>query len=122
MQTRYQLISPISYIYYVSQEKRAEPFSFAKEKNDLTFFVMKKKIMLVSFGAGHSPAFGTWFIPYLNDSSVLSEARSVFWKKKRGQIEPLQCCSHVTGTGSGLLGGIPRVVVQISALTLKGPL
>ncbi len=29
---------------------------------------------------------------------------------------------HVTGTGSGLLGGIPRVVVQISALTLKGPL
>ncbi len=28
---------------------------------------------------------------------------------------------HVTGTGSGLLGGIPRVV-QISALTLKGPL
>jgi hypothetical protein len=28
----------------------------------------------------------------------------------------------VTGTGSGLLGGIPRVVVQISALTLKGPL
>ncbi len=28
---------------------------------------------------------------------------------------------HVTGTGSGLLGGIPRVVVQISALTLKGP-
>ncbi len=24
---------------------------------------------------------------------------------------------HVTGTGSGLLGGIPRVVVQISALT-----
>ena len=23
---------------------------------------------------------------------------------------------HVTGTGSGLLGGIPRVVVQISAL------
>jgi hypothetical protein len=29
---------------------------------------------------------------------------------------------HVTGTGLGLLGGIPRVVVQISALTLKGPL
>ncbi len=29
---------------------------------------------------------------------------------------------HVTGTESGLLGGIPRVVVQISALTLKGPL
>jgi hypothetical protein len=29
---------------------------------------------------------------------------------------------HVTGTGSGLLGGIPKVVVQISALTLKGPL
>ncbi len=29
---------------------------------------------------------------------------------------------HVAGTGSGLLGGIPRVVVQISALTLKGPL
>ncbi len=29
---------------------------------------------------------------------------------------------HVTGTGSGLLGGIPRVGVQISALTLKGPL
>jgi hypothetical protein len=29
---------------------------------------------------------------------------------------------HVTGTGSGLLGGIPRVVVQMSALTLKGPL
>ncbi len=29
---------------------------------------------------------------------------------------------HVTGTGSGLLGEIPRVVVQISALTLKGPL
>ena len=29
---------------------------------------------------------------------------------------------HVTGTGSGLLGGIPRVVVQISSLTLKGPL
>ncbi len=29
---------------------------------------------------------------------------------------------HMTGTGSGLLGGIPRVVVQISALTLKGPL
>ncbi len=29
---------------------------------------------------------------------------------------------HVTGTGSGLLGGIPRVVVQISALTLNGPL
>jgi hypothetical protein len=29
---------------------------------------------------------------------------------------------HVTGTGSGLLGGIPRVVVQISAVTLKGPL
>ncbi len=29
---------------------------------------------------------------------------------------------HVTGTGSGSLGGIPRVVVQISALTLKGPL
>ncbi len=28
----------------------------------------------------------------------------------------------MTGTGSGLLGGIPRVVVQISALTLKGPL
>jgi hypothetical protein len=28
---------------------------------------------------------------------------------------------HVTGTGSGMLGGIPRVVVQISALTLKGP-
>jgi hypothetical protein len=24
---------------------------------------------------------------------------------------------HVTGTGSGLFGGIPRVVVQISALT-----
>jgi hypothetical protein len=24
---------------------------------------------------------------------------------------------HVTGTGSGLLGEIPRVVVQISALT-----
>ncbi len=32
------------------------------------------------------------------------------------------CVQHVTGTGSGLLGGIPRVVVQISALTLKGPL
>jgi len=32
------------------------------------------------------------------------------------------CVRHVTGTGSGLLGGIPRVVVQISALTLKGPL
>jgi hypothetical protein len=49
---------------------------------------MKKKIMLVSFGAGHSPAFGTWFIPYLNDSSVLSEARLVpmeqfFFYKKR---------------------------------------
>ncbi len=29
---------------------------------------------------------------------------------------------HVTGTGSGLLGGILRVVVQMSALTLKGPL
>ncbi len=29
---------------------------------------------------------------------------------------------HVTGTGSGLLGGIPRVVVQMSALTQKGPL
>jgi hypothetical protein len=29
---------------------------------------------------------------------------------------------HVTGTGSGLLGGIPRVVVQMSALTLKVPL
>ncbi len=26
---------------------------------------------------------------------------------------------HVTGTGSGLLGGIPRVVVQISALTKR---
>ncbi len=32
------------------------------------------------------------------------------------------CVRHVTGTGSGLLGGIPRVVVQMSALTLKGPL
>ena len=29
---------------------------------------------------------------------------------------------HVAGTGSGVLGGIPRVVVQISALTLQGPL
>ncbi len=26
---------------------------------------------------------------------------------------------HVTGTGSGLLGGIPRVVVQMSALTKR---
>ena len=26
---------------------------------------------------------------------------------------------HVTGTGSGILGGIPRVVVQISALTKR---
>jgi hypothetical protein len=34
----------------------------------------------------------------------------------------IQCVRHVTGTGSGLLGGIPRVVVQMSALTLKGPL
>jgi hypothetical protein len=36
--------------------------------------------------------------------------------------EDIDCVRHVTGTGSGLLGGIPRVVVQISALTLKGPL
>jgi hypothetical protein len=28
----------------------------------------------------------------------------------------LNIVRHVTGTGSGLLGGIPRVVVQISAL------
>jgi hypothetical protein len=35
---------------------------------------------------------------------------------------PYMAVRHVTGTGSGLLGGIPRVVVQISALTLKGPL
>ncbi len=36
-----------------------------------------------------------------------------------GETKPLW---HVTGTGSGLLGGIPRVVVQMSTLTLKGPL
>jgi hypothetical protein len=71
----YQLISPISYIYFVSQEKRAEPFSFTNEKTWSNIFCSEEKIMLVSFGAGHSPAFGTWFIPYLNDSSVLSEAR-----------------------------------------------
>ncbi len=34
----------------------------------------------------------------------------------------LEDVRHVTGTGSGLFGGIPRVVVQISSLTLKGPL
>ncbi len=28
-------------------------------------------------------------------------------------------CSHVTGTGSGLLGEIPRVVVQMSAFTKR---
>ncbi len=31
------------------------------------------------------------------------------------------CVRHVTGTGTGLLGEIPRVVVQKSALS-KGPL
>ncbi len=31
-------------------------------------------------------------------------------------------CSARDWDGTGLLGGIPRVVVQISALTLKGPL
>jgi hypothetical protein len=31
--------------------------------------------------------------------------------------KPLAVVRHVTGTGSGLLGEIPRVVVQISALT-----
>ncbi len=42
--------------------------------------------------------------------------------KPRVHKSALQIVRHVTGTGSGLLGGIPRVVVQISALTLKGPL
>jgi hypothetical protein len=50
-----------------------------KKKTGLTFIVVKKKIILVFLGTGHSPAFGTWFIPYLNDSSVLSEARLVPW-------------------------------------------
>jgi hypothetical protein len=31
-------------------------------------------------------------------------------------------CSARDWDGSGLLGGIPRVLGQISALTLKGPL
>ncbi len=31
-------------------------------------------------------------------------------------------CSARDWDGSGLLGGIPRVLVQISDLTLKGPL
>ncbi len=31
-------------------------------------------------------------------------------------------CSARDWDGSGLLGGIPRVLVQVSALTLKGPL
>ena len=31
----------------------------------------------------------------------------------------MQIVRHVTGTGSGLLGEIPRVVVQISALTKR---
>ncbi len=33
-----------------------------------------------------------------------------------------QFVRHVTGKDQDYLGGIPRLVVQISALTLKGPL
>ncbi len=43
-------------------------------------------------------------------------------KERGGGGKRLMVVRHVTGTGSGLLGGIPRVVVQMSALTLKGPL
>jgi hypothetical protein len=43
-------------------------------------------------------------------------------RRKNSIPNETEVVRHVTGTGSGLLGGIPRVVVQISALTQKGPL
>jgi hypothetical protein len=64
---------PIFILFYKRREQNL--LVSLTKKAGLTFFEMKKKIMFVSFGAGLSPAFGTWFIPYLNDSSVLSEAR-----------------------------------------------
>ncbi len=49
-----------------------------------------------------------------------------FWRRffacLTSKFEKSTNVRHMTGTGSGLLGGIPRVVVQMSALTLKGPL
>ncbi len=60
------------------------------------------------------------------NTSTLCEQHLQKWKKISFRISSLtnqlRIVRHVTGTGSGLLGGIPRVVVQISALTLKGPL
>ena len=58
---------------------------------------------------------------------LYSEVLNILWflNPDNGQKVKYQhflIVRHVTGTGSGLLGGIPRVVVQISALTLKGPL
>jgi hypothetical protein len=55
--------------------------------------------------------------------TVLVQQGEVFRLRKHTLIgKTCDFCSftfvrHVTGTGSGLLGGIPRVVVQISALT-----
>ncbi len=51
-----------------------------------------------------------------NNVYVVGEDAKILFLYKMG------CVRHVTGTGSGLLGEIPRVVVQMSALTLKGPL
>jgi hypothetical protein len=39
------------------------------------------------------------------------------WWWRNGEEKNGGGVRHVTGTGSGLLGEIPRVVVQISALT-----
>ncbi len=56
--------------------------------------------------------------PDLDPGPVVQMPRFNFAKKVNLNV----FVRHVTGTRSGLLGGIPRVVVQISALTLKGPL
>jgi hypothetical protein len=57
--------------------------------------------------------------PLNNTTEVHLTYKSIPAESQKIDIMPVR---HVTGTGSGLLGGIPRVVVQISALTLKGPL
>ncbi len=61
----------------------------------------------------------------MTNDYVTKNLNFIFWNpvlRNRNEILKSGTVRHVTGTGSGLPGGIPRVVVQLSALTLKGPL
>jgi hypothetical protein len=53
---------------------------------------------------------------------LFPNGKDLCFQVEETSVFPSGRCSARDWDGSGLLGGIPRVVVQISALTLKGPL